>query len=156
MKIWIDADASPKEAKEIVFRAAVRLKLEVVLVANQPLRLPVGNPLVSFMLVPGGPDAADRQILESATERDVVITADIPLAAALVEKQIAVIDPRGLLHNADNIGERLAGRNLMDQLRGAGLVGGGPAPYSTKDRHAFAATLDQVLTRLCRQQSAES
>ncbi len=150
MKIWVDADASPREAKEIVFRAGARLQIETVLVANQPLRTPAGNPLVSFVLVPGGPDVADRHILDQADPRDVVITADIPLAAALVAKGVAVIDPRGLLHNGDNIGERLAGRNLMDQLRGSGLVTGGPAPYSTKDRHAFATTLDQVLTRLRR------
>jgi uncharacterized protein YaiI (UPF0178 family) len=151
MKIWIDADASPKEAKDIVFRAAKRLEVDTVLVANSPLRTPAGNPHVSFVLVPGGPDVADRHILEHAESRDVVITADIPLAAALVARGIAVIDPRGPLHSAENIGERLAGRNLMDSLRGSGLVTGGPAAYSAKDRHAFAATLDQVLTRLRRE-----
>jgi uncharacterized protein YaiI (UPF0178 family) len=148
MKLWIDADAAPRDAKEIVFRSALRLKLETVLVANQPLRPPGGNPFVTAVLVAGGPDVADRHIIEQAQPGDVVITSDIPLAAALVERGIVVLDPRGIEHNSQNIGNRLAARNLMDVLREAGTVSGGPAPYNTKHRHAFAAALDQILTRL--------
>jgi len=151
MKIWIDADAAPRDAKEIVFRAAQRLKLETVLVANQMLQPPGGNPLVSAILVPGGPDMADRYIAEHAIPGDLAITADIPLAATLVANGITALDPRGIEYSSHNIGERLAVRNLMDSLRGAGTITGGPAPYSAKDRHAFAAALDQLLTRLARQ-----
>jgi uncharacterized protein YaiI (UPF0178 family) len=149
MKLWIDADAAPREVKELVFRAALRLKLEVVLVANQMLQPPGGNPFVSVVLVPGGPDVADQHIAGHAQPGDLAITADIPLAAALVAKQVVVLDPRGSEFTPHNIGERLAVRNLMDTLRGAGsITGGGPAPYNAKDRHAFATALDQVLTRL--------
>lgn len=147
MKIWIDADAAPKDAKEIIFRASTRLKIETVLVANQPLRLPVGHPLVSFTLVPGRPDAADRHIIEAAQPDDLVITADLPLAAALVDKEVAVIDPRGREQTSENISERVATRNLMDVLREAGEVTGGPNAYGPKERQAFASTFDRVLTR---------
>lgn len=150
MKIWIDADAAPREAKDIVYRAALRLKLETVLVANQLLQPPGGNPFVSAVLVPGGPDVADRYIAEHAEPGDVAVTADIPLAAALVSKQVVAIDPRGIEYSGRNVGERLAVRNLMDSLRGAGAITGGPAAYGPKDRHAFAAALDQILTRLLR------
>ncbi|MDZ4686147.1 MAG: YaiI/YqxD family protein [Planctomycetaceae bacterium] len=149
MKLWIDADAAPREVKEIVFRAALRLKIETVLVANAMLPPPRGNPFVTAVLVPGGADVADRHIAEHAVPGDLAITADIPLAAALVAKQVQVLDPRGEEYGSHNVGERLAVRNLMDSLRGSGAVtGGGPAPYSTKDRHAFATALDQMLTRL--------
>lgn len=150
MKLWIDADAAPREAKEIAFRAALRLKLPTVLVANQLLQPPGGNPFVSAVLVPGGPDVADRYIAEHAEPGDVAVTADIPLAAALVARQVTVVDPRGVEYSGHNVGERLAVRNLMDSLRGAGTVTAGPAPYGPKDRHAFASALDQVLTRLMR------
>lgn len=154
MKIWIDADASPKDAKEIIFRASTRLNVETVLVANQPLRLPGGHPRVSFVLVPGRPDAADRHIIEAAVPGDLVITADLPLAAALVAAQVTAIDPRGMEFTPDNIGERVATRNLMDVLREAGEVTGGPAPYGTKERQAFAATFDRVLTRCLKSKKA--
>lgn len=147
MKIWIDADAAPRDAKEIIFRASTRLQVAAVLVANQPLRWPAGHPLVSMQLVPGKPDAADRHIVEQAEPGDLAITADLPLAAALVAKQVAVIDPRGRELTEENVGEILAGRNLMDVLREAGEVTGGPAPYGIKERQAFAATFDRVLTR---------
>jgi uncharacterized protein YaiI (UPF0178 family) len=151
MKIWIDGDAAPRDAKDIVFRAAKRLNLETVLVANQLLQAPRGNPSVSSVLVPGGPDVADRYIAEHAVPGDLAITADIPLAATLVANGITVLDPRGVEYSGHNVGERLAVRNLMDSLRGAGEITGGPAPYGSRDRHAFAAALDQLLTRLTRQ-----
>ena len=150
MRLWIDADAAPGDVKEIVFRAAKRLSLETLLVANQSLAEPRGNPCVKAVLVPGGPNVADDYIAEHAVAGDLAITADIPLAARLVARQVAVIDPRGEEHTAENIGSRVAARNLMDELRGAGTVTGGPRPYGPKDKQAFAATFDRVLTRLLR------
>jgi uncharacterized protein YaiI (UPF0178 family) len=149
-RIWIDADAAPRDVKEMVFRAARRLQLEAVLVANQWLTAPPGNPFVRAVRVAGGPDVADRHIAEHAEPGDVAVTADIPLAAVLVEKRVTVIDPRGDEYTEDNIGERLAIRDFMDGLRGAGVETGGPRPYSPKDKQAFAATLDRVLTRASR------
>lgn len=151
VKVWIDADAAPREVKEIVFRAARRLSVEAVLVANQWLTAPPGNPFVVAVRVQGGPDMADRHIAEHAEPGDVAVTADIPLAARLVEKRVTVIDPRGEEYSEENIGERLATRDLMDGLRGAGLLEtGGPRPYGPRDRQAFATTLDRVLTRALR------
>ena len=151
MKVWIDADAAPREVKEIIFRAVKRLEVEAVLVANQWLTEPPGNPFVSAVRVGGGLDVADRHIAEHAEPGDVAITADIPLAARLVEKQVSVIDPRGEEYTEENVGDRLAVRDLMDGLRGAGLLDpGGPRPYGPKDRQTFAATLDRVLTRALR------
>ncbi len=148
MRLWIDADAAPRDVKEIVFRAARRLEIPVVLVANLRLSPPADNPFVSTVRVAGGPDVADRHIAESAEPGDLAVTADIPLAARLVEKGVTAIDPRGCEYTADNVGDRLAVRDLMDGLRGAGEVTFGPRPYGPKDRQAFAATLDRVLTRL--------
>ena len=143
MKIWIDADAAPQDVKEIVFRAARRLQLDAVLVANSWLTAPPGNPFVTAVQVAGGPDHAEPG--------DVAITADIPLAARLVENRVAVIDVRGQEYTADNVSDRLAMRDLMDGLRGAGLLEtGGPRPYGPKDKQTFSATLDRVLTRALR------
>ena len=147
MKLWIDADAAPRDVKEIVFRAARRLELQTVLVANARLAVPPGNPFVTAVRVEGGPDAADRHIAEAAAPGDVAVTADIPLAAALVEKNVYVIDPRGDEFTRDSIGERLAVRDLMDSLRGAGVETGGSAPYGPRDKQAFANSLDRVLSR---------
>lgn len=147
MRIWIDADAAPGDVKEIVFRAAKRLQLPTILVANQPLGVPRGNEFISAVTVPGGPNIADDHIAEHAVAGDITITADIPLAARLVAKRVAVIDPRGEVYDAENIGSRIAARDLMDELRGAGAVTGGPRPYSPKDKQAFASALDRVLTR---------
>lgn len=150
MKLWIDADAAPREVKDIAFRAGRRLTIEVVLVANQWLSAPPGNSFVSIVRVEGGPDMADRHIAEHAQAGDVAITADIPLAARLVDKQVAVIDPRGAEYTEENVGERLAVRDFMDHLRGSGVETGGPRTYVAKDRQAFASTLDRVLTRALR------
>jgi uncharacterized protein YaiI (UPF0178 family) len=150
VRLWIDADAAPRDVKEIVFRAAKRLELETVLVANQRLSVPPGNPFATALRVEGGPDVADRHIAEHAEPGDVAVTADIPLAAALVEKQVTVIDPRGDEYTAENVGERLAVRDFMDGLRGAGVETGGSRPYAAKDKRAFAAALDRVLTRAMR------
>jgi uncharacterized protein len=150
MKLWIDADAAPRDVKEIVFRAARRLRIETVLVANRQLSSPLDHPLVTTVRVKGGPDVADLHIAERAEAGDVAVTADIPLASRLVEKRVTVLDPRGQEYTEENVGERLAVRDFMDGLRGAGLATDGPRPYGPKDRQAFAATLDRVLTRALR------
>ena len=150
MKIWIDADAAPREVKELVFRAAKRLQVATVLVANQRLHPPPGNPMVSAVQVAGGPDVADDYIAQHATAGDLVITQDVPLAAVLVGQGVAVLDPRGDEHTSDTIGERLSIRDFMDRVRSAGGVTGGPPPFDGRARQAFAAALDRTLTRLRR------
>ncbi len=147
MKIWIDADAAPRDVKDVVFRAALRLGIDAVLVANQPLSPPAGNARVSVVRVAGGPDVADRYIAEHAAAGDLAVTADIPLAARLVEKQVMAIDPRGDEYSPDNVADRLASRDLLQGLRDAGVAIGGPRSYAARDRQAFAATLDRLLTR---------
>lgn len=136
--------------KELTFRAAKRLGLEVVLVANSRLQTPAGHPQVTAVWVEGGPDVADRYIAEQAAAGDLAITQDIPLAALLVPKGVAVLDPRGDEHTSETIGERLSVRDFMEAMRSAGAVTGGPPPYDAKARQAFAAALDRVLTRLLR------
>ncbi|HTN00501.1 YaiI/YqxD family protein [Planctellipticum variicoloris] len=153
MKLWIDADAAPQEVKDLVFRASKRLQLPVVLVANTVIRPPLGNPLVSAVVVEGRADAADKYIVDQAEPGDVAVTQDVPLAAALVEKQVVTISPRGLEFTPDTVGQRLALRNMLEETRSAGGMTGGPSPYSAKDRHTFATTLDQVLTRLLRKRN---
>ena len=127
MKLWLDADAAPRDVKEVCYRASDRLKLETVLVANQRLQLPVGYEHLSSVRVEGGPDVADRYIADHAERGDVAVTADIPLAAILVPNGVVVIDPRGEEYTAEVIGERLSVRNFMDGLRGAGVETGGHA-----------------------------
>jgi uncharacterized protein YaiI (UPF0178 family) len=136
--------------KELVFRAAKRLSLETVLVANQRLQTPPGNPLVKAVWVDGGADVADQHIAAHAVPGDLVITQDVPLAALLVPKGVVVLDPRGDEHTPDTIGERLSVRDFMDRARMAGAVTGGPPPYDARAKQAFAAALDRVLTRLLR------
>jgi uncharacterized protein len=150
VRLWIDADAVPRDVKEIVFRSAARLQLETVLVANQRLQTPSGNSFVAAVRVEGGPDRADAHIAEHAVAGDVAITADVPLASILVQQGIAVIDPRGEEYTAETIGERLSVRDFMDGLRGSGVETGGARPYGPKDKQRFAATLDRVLTRAAR------
>jgi uncharacterized protein YaiI (UPF0178 family) len=150
MRIWIDADAAPRDVKEVVFRAAKRLGVETVLVANQRLQTPVGNTFVSAVRVDGGPDVADRYIAEHAAPGDLAVTADVPLAALLVPRGVAVLDPRGEEHTEETIGERLSVRDFMESLRAAGAVTGGPRPYDARARQAFADALDRALTRLRR------
>lgn len=147
MKIWVDADAAPRDVKDIVLRAARRLEIQAVLVANQRLAVPLDHPHVSAVRVQGGPDVADRHIAEHALEGDVAITADIPLAAILVEKAVVVLDPRGELYTEENVRERLSIRDFMETLRGTGVETGGPKPYGDREKRAFAAALDRVLTR---------
>lgn len=150
MRLWLDADAAPRDVKDVCLRAAERLKLETVLVANQRLQLPPGHAHVSAVRVDGGPDVADRYIAEHAAAGDVAVTADIPLAALLVPNGVVVIDPRGEEYTAESIGERLSVRNFMDGLRGAGVETGGHGTYGPREKQAFSNALDRALTRALR------
>lgn len=147
MTLWIDADAAPRDVKDICFRACERLMLATVLVANHRHQLPPGYPHLSAVRVDGGPDVADRYIAEHAVAGDVAVTADIPLAAVLVPKGIVVLDPRGEEYTVESIGERLSVRNFMDGLRGAGVDTGGQVAYGSREKRAFANALDRALTR---------
>ena len=149
MQIWVDADACPGAIKDILFRAADRARVQVTLVANQSMRIPA-SPYVRFVQVPAGLDVADKRIVELLAPRDLVITADIPLAAAAIDKGAHALNPRGELYTEDNIRERLSMRNFMDELRGSGVATGGPAAMSQRDRQAFANSLDSLLARRAR------
>ncbi len=146
MKIWVDADAGPVVIKEILYRAANRTQIPLTLVANQMLRVPP-SPWIRALQVPGGFDVADQRIAAEAEAGDLVITADIPLAAQVIAKGATVIDPRGELLTAANIQERLTMRNFMDTLRSSGVETGGPAAFSNADRQAFANRVDTLLTQ---------
>ena len=146
MQIWVDADGCPAEIKELLYRAAERRKIMVTFVANQPLRTPA-SPFISSVRVGEGMNVADQYIVGLVTPGDLVITADIPLAAEVVSKGGTALDPRGDLYTAANVGERLAARNLLDGLRGEGLITGGPANFSARNRQAFANQFDRWLTR---------
>lgn len=146
MRIWVDADACPAVVKEILFRAAERVRVEVTLVANQLLRVP-RSPFIRAVQVAPGFDVADNRIVQEVAAGDLVVTADIPLAAAVIAKQAHALNPRGELYTADSIGERLAMRNFMEEMRNAGLATGGPSPLSQRDRQAFANALDRLLSK---------
>ena len=146
MRIWIDADACPLPVKTIVFRASQRVGVPVTLVTTQRLQTPP-SPLLPAVQASQGFDEADHYLVEQATASDLVITADIPLAARLVAKGVPALNPRGELYTADNIQERLALRNLKEELRAAGGVTGGPAPYHDRDKQAFANSLDRWLAQ---------
>ena len=148
--LWIDADAAPRDVKDICIRACDRLKLTTVLVANQRIQLPLGYPHLSAVRVEGGPDVADKYIADHAAAGDVAVTADVPLAALLVPKGVVVLDPRGDEYTPESIGERLSVRNFMDGLRGIGVETGGHAPYGQREKQAFANALDRALTRAAR------
>jgi uncharacterized protein YaiI (UPF0178 family) len=144
VQIWVDADACPAAVKELLFRTAERTQTRTVLVSNQIIRTP-SSPWIETILVPGGMNVADRRIVELLSAGDLVISADIPLAADAVAKGAAVLDPRGALYDESNIGERLAMRNLMDEMRGAGQIVRGPSNFTARDRQAFANQLDRWL-----------
>jgi len=145
MQIWVDADACPNPIKEILFRAAERLQVPMVLVANTLLRTPPSS-FIRAMRVRRGFNVADREIVEQVQAGDVVVTADIPLAAEVIGRGGHALDPRGVLYTQENIPERLAVRNLMAELRATGLQTGGPAPWSRGDSRAFANQLDRLLS----------
>jgi hypothetical protein len=147
MPIWVDADACPREIKEILYRAAERRKIKVTFVANQLLRVPP-SPFIESLRVADGMNIADRRIVELVTPGDLVVTADIPLAADVVAKGGQALDPRGELYTEANVGGRLAVRNLMDELRGGGEITGGPSNFSPRERQAFANQLDRWLAKV--------
>jgi uncharacterized protein YaiI (UPF0178 family) len=142
--IWVDADACPRVIKEILFRAADRVGIPLILVANQPLQVP-GSRHIRTIQVGAGFDVADNHIVQQAGAGDLVITADIPLAAEVIAKGCRALNPRGELYTEDNIRQRLNMRDFMDTLRGSGVDTGGPASFSHADRQAFANQLDRLL-----------
>ncbi|MCW8908311.1 MAG: YaiI/YqxD family protein [Sedimenticola sp.] len=146
MQIWVDADACPNVIKEILYRAAERVGVPLILVANQPLRTPPSQYIRSIQ-VAAGFDVADNEIVRQLEPGDLVITADIPLAAEVLEKGGEAINPRGERYTRDTIRERLAMRDLMDELRGSGIQTGGPPALDKGDRQAFANQLDRLLAR---------
>lgn len=146
VRIWIDADACPGPVRDIVFRAARRTNVPVTLVANRPLPLP-RSPLIAAVRVGSGLDEADHYLAQAAGAADLVITADIPLAARLVARGVAALNPRGEAYTAENIQERLTLRDLKEALRSAGAATGGPLPYHNRDKQAFANALDRWLAR---------
>ncbi|MFZ5762118.1 MAG: YaiI/YqxD family protein [Thermodesulfobacteriota bacterium] len=149
MRIWVDADACPKAIKEILFRAAERLGVVLILVANRLLRVPPSR-YIRAMQVEKGLDVADQRIVRELAPGDLVVTADIPLAAAVIGRGGHALNPRGEWYSPENIDERLTMRNFMDRLRESGVETGGPESLSPKDRQAFANRLDQFLTSLGR------
>ena len=147
MQIWVDADACPKPVKEVLFNAARRKSVELTLVANHALSTPP-SPLIRALVVAHGFDSADDHIIASAEAGDVLITADIPLAAKAVAKGLWVLGPRGERFTPDNISQRLAMRDFFEEMRSTGQVFGGPAAFEAKDKQAFANALDRLLAKL--------
>ncbi len=150
MQIWVDADACPNVIKEILFRAAERMKIRTTLVANQPLRTPPSL-YVKSIQVQAGFDVADNHIVQALQAGDLVITADIPLAAEVIAKQGHALNPRGQFYTPENIRERLRIRNVMEEMRNSGIMTGGPPALSQADRQAFANQLDRFLARQAKQ-----
>jgi len=146
MKIWVDADACPGVIKDILFRASIRTKVTMTLVANHALKIPPSE-TIHFMQVTQGFDVADNEIAQRVSNNDLVITADIPLAAEVIEKGALALNPRGELYTADTIKAKLTMRNFMDTLRSSGIQTGGPSTISQADRQAFANQLDKLLTQ---------
>lgn len=147
MQIWVDADACPVVIKEILFRAAERTHILATFVANKLLYVPP-SPYLKAMQVAKGFDVADNVIVAALAAGDLVITADIPLAAQVIEKGGHALNPRGEFYSVENIRERLAMRDFMESLRASGVETQGPSALQSSDRHAFAKQLDQFLARL--------
>jgi hypothetical protein len=146
VKIWVDADACPKPVKDILFRAATRTRTALTLVANHSLSTPP-SPYIDTILVPGGFDAADNKIAQAMQPGDLVITADIPLAADVIKNGGHALNPRGEMYTTDTIRQRLSMRNFMEELRSTGVNTGGPAALGQADRMAFANALDRFLAQ---------
>ena len=144
MVIWVDADACPAVIKEILFRAADRTRTSLTLVANQAIRVPASR-YISTVQVPAGFDVADEEIVRRVSAGDIVITADIPLAAEVIGKGAHALNPRGERYTKENTGARLNMRDFMDTLRASGINTGGPPTIQQRDRHAFASNLDSLL-----------
>ena len=148
MHIWVDADACPGVIKDILFRAADRAQISMTLVANKLLRVPA-SAYVRSIQVPKGFDVADDEIVQRVAPGDLIITADVPLAAEVIARGAHAIDPRGELFSADTIRERLTMRDFLDQMRASGIQTAGPAPFANADRKRFADQLDRFLTKAC-------
>lgn len=150
MEIWVDADAAPNVIKEVIFRAAERLKIPTTLVANQYIRTPPST-VIKAIVVPAGFDVADDAIVEKLSPGDLVITADIPLADEVISKGGSALNPRGMLYTKENIKDRLSRRDMMEELRSSGPlmdgVSGGPRPLDKRDVQSFANALDRFLAR---------
>jgi uncharacterized protein len=147
LRIWIDADACPRIVKEIVYKASARLQIPVSVVANSPIAIP-RSPLIVMVQVAKGSDVADHHILSHLVPDDLIITADIPLAAEVVTKGAIALNPRGETYTAQNVGELLSLRNFMDQMRGSGLAPlGGPAEYGAAEQRKFAGAFDRLLAK---------
>ena len=146
MQIWVDADACPAVIRDILFRAADRARMRTTLVANQPVRRAV-SPYIHFVQVSAGMNVADARIVELMEPRDLVITADVPLAALVIEKGGVALDPRGTLYTSENVRERLSVRNFLDELRGSGVNTGGPPSLGKRERQLFANQLDRWLAK---------
>lgn len=146
-RIWVDADACPKVIKDILYRVADRVSINVVLVANQHLTVP-GSPYIRAVQVAGGFDVADNHIVQECRAGDLVVTADIPLAAEVVDKNAVALNPRGERYTRENIRQRLNMRDFMDTMRASGVATGGPPPLSPSDRQAFANQLDRWVAKL--------
>ncbi len=146
MEMWVDADACPKVIKEILYRAAQRVKIPLTLVANHPLQVP-RSPLIRSLQVAAGFDVADNYLAQHCSPGDIVVTADIPLAAELVARGVTAINPRGEHYTEENVRQRLAMRDFMQQMRDNGQLGGGPPPLDNTARQSFANTLDRLLAK---------
>lgn len=144
-RVWVDADACPRTIKEILFRAAKRTKIIIVFVANQPISTPM-SPFIHKILVTSGFDVADNRIIQNMAAGDLVITADIPLANAVIDKGGTALNPRGELYTKENIKQRLSIRNLNEHLRSSGVITGGPPTLHAREIQSFANHLDQLLT----------
>jgi uncharacterized protein YaiI (UPF0178 family) len=145
--IWIDADACPKVIKEVIYKVSERLSLQVVLVANSSMFIPP-SPLIKLIKVKAGADVADNYIVEQVQENDIVITADIPLAAFVVDKKGIAINVRGEMYTEENVKERLSMRDFMKELRDSGMEIGGPDVFGSKDKEKFTNALNRILDKL--------
>ncbi|HEY9017273.1 YaiI/YqxD family protein [Thiomicrospira sp.] len=154
MKIWVDADACPVVIKEILFKAALRTQVQTTLVANHAMRIPPSR-FVDFLQVSHGFDVADNEIVKRLKPGDLVVTADIPLAAEVIEAQGQALNPRGQLYTTENIRARLNMRDFMESLRSSGVQTGGPAAISQADRQAFANQLDRILAKYLKSQASQ-
>jgi uncharacterized protein YaiI (UPF0178 family) len=150
LKIWVDADACPVVVREILFRAADRTGVQLILVANQPLNTPSSSN-INTLQVPKGFDVADDEIVRRLNAGDLVVTSDIPLAAEVIEKGGHALSPRGEMHTTENIGARLNMRDFLDTMRASAVdTGGGPSAFSQRDKQTFANNLDRFLTKHAR------
>jgi len=146
MKIWVDADACPAVLKEILYKAAERNQIQLTLVANNLFRIPKSS-FIKFLQVPHGQDVADNEIVKRLEPGDLAVTADIPLAARVVQEGGVALNPRGEVYTEENVSERLSTRDFLDSLRSSGIETGGPSAFDSRDKQAFANSLDYMITK---------